>query len=156
MRTNRLRSFVETGTYFGDTAHFIASKGYDVTTIELEPRLAVWARQRFANDRRVRVLEGDSGELLPSVLAALDGPAMIYLDGHFIRGGAVDTGAGNPVSRELRAVLDLAKRGSVVVIDDARCFGTDPDYPELREVLVMLSRSGIEAEVSGDQIVFKL
>jgi hypothetical protein len=42
----------------------------------------------------------------------------------------------------------------VIVIDDARCFGRDPDYPSLRELreFIRSKRPDAEVEVEDDSI----
>jgi hypothetical protein len=43
----------------------------------------------------------------------------------------------------------------VVAIDDARCFGTAPDYPSLQDLLGALRARGVvDAHVANDAIVF--
>src|SRR5262245_40603815 len=60
LRSCNLNVVIETGTFLGDTTHFLAAKGYRVVTVEVEPRLAAWARARFDGIANVRVVEGDS------------------------------------------------------------------------------------------------
>lgn len=134
-RTYRLRTFVETGTFFGDTTAALARNVHRVVTMELSPDLAERARRRFAHDPKVTVLEGDSGALLPGVLSELAVPALFWLDGHYSAGitarGAEDT----PVRTELTAILAHPVRQHVIMIDDAREFtgGVYPTVEELRE-----------------------
>jgi hypothetical protein len=92
LRAGKLQTVVETGTYLGDTSYFLARHGYSVLTIEVEPLLAELARRRFRNLHNVKVLQGDSGTEIRSVLAELSQPALFWLDGHY-SGGA--TGKAN-------------------------------------------------------------
>jgi hypothetical protein len=87
----------------------------------------------------VRVLEGDSADLLPGLLAGLREPALFWLDGHYSGGltgrGPTDT----PLMRELEAIRQCGIHGHVILIDDARCLGTG-DYPATIEVKRALLR----------------
>jgi hypothetical protein len=83
LRTHKLGLAVETGTFLGDTATFLSGHGYDVITIELDPRLAALARLRFRGNRHVQLIEGDSGTRLPAVVAELKRPTLFYLDAHY-------------------------------------------------------------------------
>jgi hypothetical protein len=131
-------TFVETGTYQGDTVDAVRSMCAAVWSIELSPVLAERARERFAADPTVRILEGDSGVILPAkVLPNLDGPALFWLDGHWTEGadtarGPVDT----PLVAELQAILRRRER-DVILVDDVRMFGTG-HYPSLDKVAEMV------------------
>lgn len=126
---------VETGTYFGDMVAAAQSDFREVTTIELAPVLAEAAARRFGGVPGIRVLPGDSREVLPRVLAQLHERAVFWLDGHF--SGGVTAAGDTPLLDEVTAVLQHHVADHVVLIDDARCLGTG-DYPsrdDLRAVL---------------------
>lgn len=136
---------VETGTYLGDTTYFLHRSGLNVITIEVAPQIAALARERFANIDGIKVLEGDSGDLLAQVLDGLEKPALFWLDGHY-SGGATGQGAlETPVVSETNHILQKAKAGSVVVVDDARCFGRFPDYPSMNVFQAQLAAGGATA-----------
>ena len=52
LRAHRIGLVVETGTFLGDMAAFLAARGYDVITIEIDPRLAALARLPAQSARR--------------------------------------------------------------------------------------------------------
>jgi SAM-dependent methyltransferase len=157
LRSCNLHVVIETGTFLGDTTHFLASRGYSVVTVEVEPRLAAWARARFDGVANVRVIEGDSEQLMTGLIADLDQPALFYLDGHYSGSG---TGKGQhetSVVREVEAILRDAPSGSFVIIDDARCFGRLPDYPPIHDFLSSLRDRGVDdAVVTDDSIRFSI
>jgi hypothetical protein len=152
-----LRTVVETGTFLGDTTHFLSSRGYHVLSVEIDPQLATLARARFNRDENVQIIEGDSGKLMPGLIAELDQPALFYLDGHYSGSG---TGKGEhetSVVKEVEAILAGARDRSFVIIDDARCFGLLPDYPVLAEFLTLLRNRGVcDAIVKDDSIRFSV
>jgi SAM-dependent methyltransferase len=157
LTTCNLRTVLETGTFLGDTTHFLSSRGYRVVTVEIDPRLAAMARIRFHNVDNIQIIEGDSGSLLPGLIAKLGEPALFYLDGHYSGGGTGKGEQETPVVKEVAAILADAQRGSFVIIDDARCFGLLPDYPPLAEFLKMLRDRGIgNAIVKDDTIRFSV
>jgi hypothetical protein len=157
LRSHKLDLVVETGTFLGDTATFLSGHGYEVVTIELDPKLAALARLRFRGNRRVRLIEGDSGTRLPAVVAGLERPALFYLDAHYSGPGTGKGDVETPISAEIDFVLQRAPTGSVVAIDDARCFGTSPDYPPLAQFLGALRTRGVaDARVENDAIVFSV
>lgn len=123
--------------------------------VEVEPRLAAWARVRFDGVANVRVVEGDSEQLMTGLIADLDQPALFYLDGHYSGG---QTGKGQhetPMVKEVEAILRDAPNGSFVIIDDARSFGRLQDYPPLLDFLCSL-RECDDAVVMNHSIQFSI
>jgi hypothetical protein len=108
-----------------------------IYTIEIDHSLADGASRRLERYPHVRVLEGNSADLLSQVLAELREPALFWLDGHYSGGitgrGPTDT----PLMRELESIYQCGVRGHVILVDDARCLGNG-DYPTLIEVKRML------------------
>lgn len=122
-------TWIETGTYRGDTTAFLAREAAHVYSIEPEPTLAKAAIERFADDDRVTIAEGLAEDRLPEILAGVEGPVSFWLDGHF-SGGVTHKGpADTPIREELAAIEEhLARLGQVtVLVDDLRCF--DPTNP---------------------------
>ena len=138
-----LRTLVETGTLLGDTVEAMRRTFDRVVSIELSEDLATRARTRFAEHTNVVILQGDSGLVLPAVLATLREPALFWLDGHYSGDfqspsrGFVKTARGElqtPVVNELKAVLAHDVSGHVILVDDARLFDGTNDYPTVDEV----------------------
>ncbi len=151
---HRLRTFVETGTYTGEMVQAMSEHVDLVISIEVAPALHERASRRFAGQKRVRLLLGDSATLLPAVLESLEEPALFWLDGHFMGGksgrGARDT----PVIAEMTALIGHRVRGHVVLIDDARLFDGTAGYPRLEEFIAWVEqrRPGTRVSVDGDII----
>ena len=57
-----------------------------VVTIELSDKLYQLALKRFSDTPAVECRHGDSGEILGRVLAELNAPALLWLDGHWSGG----------------------------------------------------------------------
>ena len=148
----RLSTLVETGTYLGDMVEAQRRRFRRVWSIELSPDLYRSTLARFVEAPNVTLLQGDSGNLLPSVLERLDGPALFWLDGHYSAGNTARGHLDTPVKQELEAILGTAVN-HVILVDDARCFGTG-DYPPLEEVqaLVTSLRPGWTCLVRDDII----
>lgn len=127
-----LRTLIETGSGDGITARNLAPHFDRVFTIEvsLSKYYGVWgALVPYAN---VLPILGDSADVLPHLLNQIDVPAMFWLDGHYDGG---DSGRGKedtPVRTELYLIFAKPRpRPNVILIDDARLFGTDPAYPDV-------------------------
>ncbi|MGI8707746.1 MAG: hypothetical protein ACR2LG_06070 [Actinomycetota bacterium] len=133
------REFVETGTFRGDTAAFMAGRGLRCTTIELEPDLAELARRRFEAGQSVRVLEGDSSVILPSVISELREAGLFWLDAHCSSGTTAGGGLAPPLLTELGLVLRDHRFDHCVGIDDARDLLGLNGYPTLTDVAALVS-----------------
>ncbi len=142
--------FVETGTYRGETARTVAPHFERVLTIEAVPERFEAARVREGSPANVEFWQGDSGECLGEMLATLDGPALIWLDAHWIANGQplesdpLMAGlSACPLRRELAHLR--GRPHDVVMIDDAHFFlrppagrGAADDWPSLDEIVSAL------------------
>jgi hypothetical protein len=153
-RAHALRTFVETGTYTGETVDAVRAQFERVWTIELEPTLADLARLRFAPFPEISVLQGDSTDKLRDVLAQLHEPALFWLDGHVSTGKSARGEDPSPVLRELELILLHPVRAHVVLIDDARLLTGRDGWPALERLLELIDqrRPDLDVEVSNDVI----
>lgn len=152
-RDHGLRVLVETGTYLGDMVHAMKPHFDRVYSIELSDELHEQARRRFAGDDHVTLLRGDSGVVIRQIVAQLRQPALFWLDGHYSGGNTASGARGTPVLEELGHILDAPDLGHVVVIDDARLFGTDPAYPTILALeAFVLARRRCIVTVADDSI----
>jgi hypothetical protein len=148
-----LKTLVETGTYYGDMVEAMKRRFSQIYSIELSKELSERAAKRFRGERHVNIIHGDSGTELGKLVRRIDQPALFYLDGHYSAGitarGAKDT----PIYEELAHIFDHDRR-HVIVIDDARCFGREPDYPSIEELreFVRSKKPDAEIEVEDDSI----
>jgi hypothetical protein len=150
-----LHTLVETGTFRGGTIEALRDRFARIYSIELDDALYARARTRFAGVPHVTILHGDSAAMLPTVLAKLREPALFWLDGHYSGPGtAKAAGHETPIMEEIRAVLAHPGAGHVILVDDARVFGTWPDYPSVDEFrqLVTAERPDLDFTVEHDII----
>lgn len=150
-----LEVLVETGTYLGDMIEAMKSRFGRVISIELSRDLYERAARRFHHDAHVELVHGDSGAALGPIVARLSVPALFWLDGHHSAGETAKGDDETPILAELGHILDAPERRHVIVVDDARLFGTDPAYPTLEalEAFVHARRPGVGFEVENDAIV---
>jgi len=128
-----LESFVETGTFRGDTAHAMAPLFPSVHTIELADELYKRAVERLAPLQNVTVVHGSSPEALKGLSKTLRGKSILYwLDAHWCGGETSGAAYECPVLAEIAAIRSLNER-SVVLIDDARFFIAPPPHPHAPE-----------------------
>ncbi|MGZ8383004.1 MAG: hypothetical protein ACXW4A_10160 [Nitrospira sp.] len=133
-RMYRLGSFVETGTYFGEMVNALRGEFEQIQSIELDDFLFERAKRRFRNCSHIRILHGNSASMLPLALASVDQPTLFWLDAHYSGGITACGDQHSPILLELDHIFHHPIRGHVIVIDDARLFGTDLGYPTLEQV----------------------
>lgn len=122
-------TWVETGTYMGDTTKFLSEIATMVYSIEPEPTLFSQAEQKFSNTSNVKIIKGLSEEVLPKLLPTISGNVCFWLDGHYSEGITFKGPQDTPIIDELTVIGEnIAPMGKfVVMIDDVRCF--DPKNP---------------------------
>ena len=129
------RVFVETGTFAGEMIAAVGRRFDRVFSIELDPGWHARAVERFRALPHVTLLQGDSGDRLPEVLAQIQQPALFWLDAHYsgpiTAKGAIDS----PIVKELEAIRGHDVRGHIVLIDDIRYFNGRDGYLDLPDLL---------------------
>lgn len=156
-------TWVETGTYLGDTAKFLAGLGNRVITIEPEPNLFERARERFSDAGNVEVVFGLSEQVFPDLLPTLEGSVNFWLDGHFSAGithrGPKDT----PIEDELESIANHIHVFDrvCVLIDDLRMFRNtgsgqeDPAYPEINYLVSWATKNDLSWTIEFDIFIAK-
>lgn len=133
-RMYQLRSFVETGTYFGEMVNALKGEFEQIQSIELDNFLFERAKRRFMSCSHVRILHGNSASMLPLALSSVDRPTLFWLDAHYSGGITACGDQQSPILLELDHIFHHPIRGHVIVVDDARLFGTDVAYPTLEQL----------------------
>jgi len=123
-----LRYFIETGIGQSDTrAYHLAPLFEHAWAIDVVLENCEIARQRAVDIPNLTIYQGDSADWLKLICPSLAGPALYWLDAHWVGGGdrpAVEC----PLLAELDAI-GRSYRGDVVLIDDARQFIGAPAPP---------------------------
>ncbi len=149
----RIETLVETGTFEGRMVEAVERNYTRIYTIELDAMLAAEAAERFRDRLHVTVLEGDSGILLPLLLAQIHEPAVFWLDAHYSGGPTARGEQDTPIMQELKAIAGHQLRAQhVVLIDDAREF-VGGGYPTLGEMRDWARDNGFETFVVEDDII---
>lgn len=138
--------FIETGSCDGYTTAALINDFDYLCTIELDPDFYQMCIERFRKEKKVICLYGDSAHLLPFIIERVaDGHCVTYwLDAHYDgrkTRGAKDT----PIMEELAAIWTRPEP-DLILIDDARLFGTDPAYPTLNDINNFISPLTLEVK----------
>ena len=146
--------FIETGTYHG--AMILGTKKFfnQIYSIELDKDLYLKAKKLFRKYDNIHILQGDSSKILPELLDKIKKPCLFWLDAHYSGGVTVKGNLNTPIIIELKSIFSHKIKDHVILIDDARCFTGEEDYPTIRalEEFVMKNRPDYLFEIFYDII----
>jgi hypothetical protein len=130
----RLRTLIETGTYYGEMVSATISLFDSIQSIECDPALAALAQARFARHPNVRILCGDSQTVIPKLLGEVRGPCLFWLDAGYY-GWAGLRGETERLGAEINAILNHPIREHVILMDDARGLNGENGAPSLQDFI---------------------
>jgi len=145
-------NIVETGTYLGISTYLFSNAFKRVETIEADSTLARVSAQWLGSlcPQNVFVHEGNSADILRTLINSLQVKTLFFLDGHY-SGGITSKSYGYcPLIAELRSIIQ-SKVDWVIVIDDSRDMGNE-GYPEIKSILEQLP-TNCRATFHYDQII---
>ena len=168
-------TFIESGTYLGQTAAKAAHCFEEVHTVELEDAFYQQSVENLRSYANVRVYHGDTVEIFKRLmpqLASQKRRMIFWLDGHFmscmsdaenVEDISIE-GEYTPIMQELRLIKENNLDEAILLIDDVRLFGTQLEdkrikcagndhYPLLADVCRFLSESGYGYQMMGDIMV---
>lgn len=145
---------VETGTFMGDMVSAMKQEFDTIISIELSNNLYKRAMKRFSSISHIQIVRGDSAKVLPNILTSISEPALFWLDAHYSAGFTEKGDSETPIKRELDYILKHPISNHVILIDDARCFTGQNDYPSLVELkkIVETNRPHFDIQVKEDMI----
>lgn len=153
-RESHNRIFIETGTYKGQMVSAVANDFDQIYSIELGQELFEVCKKKFSNEPHIKIVQGDSGIVLKEILSKVDKPCLFWLDGHYSQFITAKGELETPILAELSTILKhpLASK-HVILIDDARCFIGEHDYPTIEKIKQIAKDGGFnKTEISADII----
>lgn len=148
--------FIETGTYLGDMVE-AQKKNFELLySIELSESLYINAVKKFENDNNITIIRGDSGLVLIELCKSVDQPAIFWLDGHYSAGITARGEKSCPIYEELSAIFHSNPFEHILLIDDARLFLGEDDYPTIPELTNYIKMHRPHAEITVDIDIIKV
>lgn len=156
IKKNSPEVFIETGTYKGRMVYAVMPHVKEIYSIELDDNLFQNARKRFRGYNNVHILHGQSGDILPKVMKNINNRCLFWLDAHFSGGSTTKGDSDTPIMQEIECILSHDRISEhILLIDDARCFTGENDYPTIEYLKSYILRKfpGWYFDVKSDIIV---
>jgi hypothetical protein len=131
---------LETGTYIGTMVQAQKKIFKKIISIELGLELFKKAKKRFAKDKNIEIVHGNSAEVLSEILKQINKPAIFWLDGHYSAGITAMGDKVSPVLEELEAIANSGNLNHIILIDDARCFTGNGGYPTIDQLTDLMQK----------------
>jgi hypothetical protein len=153
-------TFVETGTYLGETVDMVLETGLykKIHTIELNDDLLQKAMTKYQDVEPVYLWPGDSVDQLKVIVSTLKGPATFWLDAH--ASGPLPGGksGGSPLLDELDIIASSPFKDHTIILDDCRLFGSaEWDYVSKDDALAKIMKINpnyniyyLDGQIRGD------
>ena len=125
---------VETGTYLGDMVEAQENNFKRIISIELDQHLYERAKRKFRKKSNITIYHGDSSKVLPQILTTITENTILWLDGHYSEGFTAKGDKETPIYEELEAIFQDSTHDHILLIDDARLFTGERDYPTIEEL----------------------
>lgn len=124
--------FVETGTHTGITVDLALTLGFtEIRSIELSEKYYKKCKEKYKNNKKVKLYLGASEDLLYDMISDLDGEITFWLDGHYSKGDTALGETWTPLLKEIENISKHEIKTHTILIDDIRCFGKEAfDYLE--------------------------
>jgi hypothetical protein len=153
-------TWVETGTYLGDTCDFLSKIAARVYSTEPGPELYTKAKERFQKVAHVSIHNEISETFLPSLLPTLSGNVCFWLDGHYSAGVTFAGPNDTPLREELKAIENniCHFENVAVLVDDIRYCGKRHEYgfyPSLSELVAFANTCDLQWHIEHDIFVAK-
>jgi hypothetical protein len=154
-------TWIETGTYLGDTTKFLAKNFPNSKIISLEPQILIFnfAKFRLRKRNNVLLVNGSSEEKFEGILSKIAGPVNFWLDGHFSGDITFQGDSISPIIQELDLIEKYRNNiGELAVfIDDIRDFDADLNsgYPSRDVLVTWANRNNLKWNIEQDIFIAK-
>ena len=151
-------TWIETGSYLGETSSKLAKVSKQVHSIEPEISLFKYVQWRYKRLINLKFHHGTSEQILDDLVKNLEGDTCFWLDGHFSGDITFRGETSSPIIYELSVIeRHLNKLGQVrVFVDDVRDFvfqSNDSSYPNIDYLVSWAQRNKLNWTIEHDIFV---
>ena len=153
-----ISSFIETGTFKGETAAWATNFFNIIHTIEFSKKIFINTKNNYSHISNINFLFGDSRKILKDILPE-SSQSIIWLDAHWCASGSYGETDQCPLIEEINLINSFDK-DHFILIDDARLFLAPPPlpnstkyYPDITELIIKLNNGKRKIYVFEDVII---
>ncbi len=125
-------------------------------SIELNKTFHELAKNRLDKFDHISLFQGDSSKVLPELLSKVSGACLFWLDAHYSGGftskGKIET----PIIQELDSIFNHSLHDHVILIDDAKMFVGEKDYPTIEQLKSFINRKNNNLTLSIKHDVIRI
>jgi len=147
---------IETGTYLGDMVEAQKNNFRRIISIELDQHLYQRAKDKFAKNKHIEIYQGASSRVLLQIMTDVKEPAIFWLDGHYSEGITAKGVKETPIYEELTAILNGSSLPHILLIDDARLFTGEGDYPTIKDLSVFIKKKVQNYEILVKEDIIRM
>jgi hypothetical protein len=148
--------FVETGTFLGNMIIAELKNFKQIYSIELSAIYFKRAKKLFKSQKKVNLLLGDSKIVLKELVPTLTAKTLFWLDAHYSGGITAKGDKESPIIDELSIIFNHNPFNHVILIDDARCFIGQHDYPTIEELKSLMNKYAPNYKMKIENDIIKL
>jgi hypothetical protein len=147
-------TWVETGTYLGETASFLARKTANRNVISLEPspELYAFATKKWKHISNLKINNYSSEQGFEQTVSQLSGVINIWLDGHNSGDVTFQGEQISPVKLELEVIGKYLPnfREVSIFIDDVRLFNGSDGYLSISQLVKFADENNLNWRIEHD------
>lgn len=117
-------TFIETGTYLGDTTKNAAPYFEEIHTVELSDYYYQISQNNLKDIDNITTHKGDSRIILSNILPTISNKILFWIDAHYC-GGVTAGENDDPLLGELGAIKESGITNAVILIDDIRGWNSE-------------------------------
>jgi hypothetical protein len=127
-----------------------------IYSIELSAIYFKRAKKLFKSQKKVNLLLGDSKIVLKELVPTLTAKTLFWLDAHYSGGITAKGDKESPIIDELSIIFNHNPFNHVILIDDARCFIGQHDYPTIEELKSLMNKYAPNYKMKIENDIIKL
>lgn len=152
-------SFIETGTFKGDTAKWASTHFEKVFTIENSREIYKETTEHLSDIKNIEFRFGHTREQLVKIVPTLNLPGIFWIDAHWCGGASYGQQDECPVVDEIQ-IINTSDYQHCILIDDARLFMEPPphphnanSWPDITELLNVLNEKKRRYIIIRDDVI---
>ncbi len=136
----KIKNFVETGTYMGDTSLALSSYFENIFTVELNKKLYERSLKRLKKCDNVFCYNLSSEIFLKKIISKIKNQSIFFLDAHYSGPGTSKGSSTFSCLKELKEINKSKIKNHIIIIDDISDFSSFENNEKLSKIISALEK----------------